>query len=246
MCDPVSMGVGTMAVLSIGNEVGKISQQAETAKAMADRANDDLALQYEALDSRAEQVAESTQAQKFQRRLEQQREMSKINAITSGAGVSGNTPAKILMSSIMDSNMDLDVISANQDNQFESIYQQKKAAYTRADAIVKNAKNQMPTLLGSIFQIGGAGVSGAMGGAALGEGLSGFLGSGASNTGLGLSDFWSGGSSLFGDLGKGTLGSLDFNLGDAFTGSWDSPIPSFDDITSGSKNLMSNISGWWK
>lgn len=157
MCDPVSMAMGALSVMST-------MAQASAANQAADAQSEAAQMQYreniKALEEQQQQINQQAADQQSIRALEAMKERGRLNATSGEMGVTGNSIDKALQESLFNEGTDISMIEANRKNGVIQNNRNMSAAGVQYQSAVNTANSWRPSALATGLQIG-TGVVGA-------------------------------------------------------------------------------------
>lgn len=172
MClDPAIMLAASTAALGIANTSAQIVQQNKMAEATAKTAAKQAELDYQILEEQKQEIKEQAGLEAFERQRQALREEAKIRVAAGEAGVLGNSILRQLNDSLLQAGYDIGIIEANKEAQLNQASLEQAASLSRANSVIANAKASSVRPLQAVFNIGYAGLSGALAGYSAGKKL---------------------------------------------------------------------------
>jgi hypothetical protein len=180
MCEPTTIVMGTMAVLSAAGSMMSIHGKNEATEARAESAYQSMERQYEQLRRQREQVTEQANLEKMEARRQALRKQGKLRAAFGEANVLGNSTLRQLHDAMMQAEYDIGLIESNRQRAIKGAQYEKQMVQETAKSRMKLAEASTIGPLQGSFKIGTSAAQGAMSGYQMGGQLKGVLNSGGS------------------------------------------------------------------
>lgn len=155
MCEVTTAIAAASAALSFFSNAAEAVAQSRQADAEIRAANMAYAMDMQAINDRARQIAQTHDLDIFERQRQAAREYSRIAVAAGEAGVGGNSPARLLANTLQQMSYDQGIFRQNKENALAQNLVEVQAAGARRESRIKVAEARRPNPFLTSLKIGG-------------------------------------------------------------------------------------------